>query len=457
MDEVKDKCGVIGIYDGKDNFDIARLLYMGLFSLQHRGQESCGIAVNANNEILSHRDMGLVSKVFDDNILSMLKGRHGIGHVRYSTCGASCKDNAQPIIVNYKDGMMAIAHNGNLVNANELRAKMADNGEVFLADSDTELILKRFVYYIAADHSIEKAVEHTMKEITGSYSIVISMPGKLVGFRDPHGIRPMIIGKYKNTYILASESCALDTIGAEIIRDVVPGEIIIIDDDGLHSYQTKTNGCSALCVFEFVYFARPDSYIDGANVYAARHRAGRQLAIEHPVQADLVTAVPDSALAAALGFSYQSGIPFGHGLMRSRYVGRTFIQPTQEMRDSAVKLKFAAIRHEIEGKRIVLVDDSIVRGTTTRLIVQALKNAGAKEVHMRISSPPVKYPCVYGIDIATSKQLIASKLSVEEIQRMIGADSLGYLSIEGLNQIPENVNLGLCTACFNGKYCTDED
>ena len=453
MEELKEECGVFGIYDNNNNLDVARLVYFSLYALQHRGQESCGIAVSSNKEITGYKNMGLVSEVFNNNILNSLQGRQGIGQVRYSTTGASNINNAQPIIVHYRDGMMAVAHNGNLVNTNELRKQMYDNGDVFISGTDTALIVKLLAQKIVTSASIEEAVEKAMAVMKGSYAMVVLLEGKLLAFRDPWGLRPLCLGKLRDSYVISSESCAFSTIGATFIRDIAPGEIIIVDEQGLHSYQTKTPERSAICVFEYVYFARQDSYIDGVSVHAARLEAGRILAKEHPVEADLVIGAPDSAISGAIGYARESGIPYGPGLIRNRYVGRTFIQPTQELRDAAVRIKFSALQNEIEGKRVVMLDDSIVRGTTTRIIVQMLKNAGAKEVHMRISSPPIKYSCYYGIDTSTSSQLIASKLSVEEIRKMIGADTLGYLSLEGLLKTPVGIKGGLCDACFTGNYC----
>lgn len=454
MEELKEECGVFGVYDNNNNLDVARLIFYSLYALQHRGQESCGIAVSTSNkEISGYKNMGLVSEVFDNDILNSLQGRRGIGQVRYSTTGASNIGNAQPYIVHYRDGMLAAAHNGNLVNTDEIRQKMYNDGEILTSGTDTALIVKLLVRGLVASLSIAEAVEKTMAMIKGSYAMVVLLEGKLLAFRDPWGLRPLCLGKLRDSYVISSESCAFSTIGATFIRDVNPGEIIIIDEQGLHSYQTPTPGRSAVCVFEFVYFARPDSYIDGASVHAARLEAGRMLAREHPVEADLVIGAPDSAISGALGYAQESGIPYGKGLIRNRYVGRTFIQPTQELRDAAVKIKFSALRNEIEGKRVVMLDDSIVRGTTTRIIVQMLKNAGAKEVHMRISSPPIKFSCYYGIDTSISSQLIASKLSIEEIRKMIGADSLGYLSLEGLLKTPVGIKGGLCDACFTGNYC----
>jgi len=453
VEELKEECGVFGIYDNNNNLDVARLVYFSLYALQHRGQESCGIAVSSNKEITGYKNMGLVSEVFNNNILNSLQGRQGIGQVRYSTTGASNINNAQPIIVHYRDGMMAVAHNGNLVNTNELRKQMYDNGDVFISGTDTALIVKLLAQKIVTSASIEEAVEKAMAVMKGSYAMVVLLEGKLLAFRDPWGLRPLCLGKLRDSYVISSESCAFSTIGATFIRDIAPGEIIIVDEQGLHSYQTKTPERSAICVFEYVYFARQDSYIDGVSVHAARLEAGRILAKEHPVEADLVIGAPDSAISGAIGYARESGIPYGPGLIRNRYVGRTFIQPTQELRDAAVRIKFSALQNEIEGKRVVMLDDSIVRGTTTRIIVQMLKNAGAKEVHMRISSPPIKYSCYYGIDTSTSSQLIASKLSVEEIRKMIGADTLGYLSLEGLLKTPVGIKGGLCDACFTGNYC----
>jgi len=451
LDKLREECGVFGIYDN-DNHDVARLTYFGLYALQHRGQESAGIAVNDGGTILYHKDMGLVPEIFNDVVLNHLKGKIAIGHVRYSTTGASLRENAQPMVVKYRGGQIALAHNGNLVNASEIRNKLEEHGAIFQSTNDTEVIVNLISRYCLTSASIEETLANTVKEIKGSYALVILTPDSLVGIRDPFGIRPLCIGKLNNSYILASESCALDAIGADFIRDVNPGEIVIIDKDGLKSVNSGYCRESKLCILEFVYFARPDSVIDGACVHHARVEAGRQLAREHPVDADIVIGAPDGGLNAALGFSRESGIPYGQGLLKNKYIGRTFIQPTQDKREIGVRIKFNAMRSEIEGKRVVMVDDSIVRGTTTRRIVQILKSAGAKEVHMRISSPPYKYPCYFGIDTATRKQLVASNNSIEEIREMIGADSLGYLSLEGLLKTPRGAKCGFCTACFDGGY-----
>ena len=454
LDQLREECGVFGIYDNND-LNVAKLIFFALYSLQHRGQESCGIAVNkkGSNKIDFYKEMGLLSEVFNDGILDGLQGNVGIGHVRYSTAGGSIFSNAQPMVVTYRDGMMAVGHNGNLVNDDEIRREMGEEGSVFTADNDTELIVKLLSKYLVTNDEIEKAIETTMQKIKGAYAVTLMMGSKLIAFRDPLGIRPLCLGKIKDSYVVSSESCAFSVIGAEFIRDINPGEIIIIDEAGLKSFQIKTPEKSALCIFEYVYFARPDSYIDGVSVHQARLEAGKRLAIEHPVDADLVIGVPDSALSAALGYARESGIPYGHGLIRNRYVGRTFIQPSQDIRDASVKIKFSALKNEIEGKRIVMLDDSIVRGTTMRIIVQMLKDAGAKEVHLRISSPPVRFPCYYGIDTPSSSQLIASNFSIEEIREKIDADSLAYLSLESLLKTPLGVKYGLCDACFSGNYC----
>jgi amidophosphoribosyltransferase len=449
--KLHEECGVFGVFDN-DSHDVARMTYHGLYALQHRGQESAGIAVNDAGVILHHKDMGLVPEIFNEVVLNHLKGRIAIGHVRYSTTGASMRENAQPMVVKYRIGQMALAHNGNLVNASELRTSMEERGAIFQTTSDTEVIANLISQNRVGSDTIVETLEKVMGIIKGSYAIVMVTPKRLIGMRDPHGIRPLCLGRLDNSYILASESCALDAVGAELIRDIRPGEIILIGEEGIQSVQTVQKDPSHLCIFEFVYFARPDSIIDGASVLKARIEAGRRLALEHPVDADVVIGAPDGGLNAALGYSRQSGIPYGQGLLKNRYVGRTFIQPEQGQRESGVRIKFNAMKAEIEGKRVVMVDDSIVRGTTTRRIVQMLKDAGAKEVHMRVSSPPYKFPCYFGIDISSSAQLVASKYTVDEICKMIGADSLGYLSLEGLLGIAPEARCSFCTACFNSSY-----
>ncbi|WP_120170718.1 amidophosphoribosyltransferase [Thermohalobacter berrensis] len=438
----------MGVYS-KDEESVSKLVYYGLYSLQHRGQESAGIAVCKNETIDYHKDMGLVPEVFQDEILEKLKGKAGIGHVRYSTTGGSQSYNAQPLVVKYKKGSIAIAHNGNLVNADGLREILEDEGVIFQTSTDTEVIANLLARY--HKRGIRDAVKKCMDIIKGSYAMVITTENKLIGVRDFYGLRPLCIGKLKDGYVLASESCALDTIGAEFVRDVEPGEIVEIDENGLKSYKSNKWCKKNLCVFELIYFARPDSVIDGANVYLSRNKAGRILAKEAPVDADIVIAVPDSGTHAAIGYAEESGIPFEIGLVRNRYIGRTFIKPNQDLREQGVKIKLNVLKENVEGKRVIMVDDSIVRGTTSRRIVDMLKKAGAKEVHVRVSSPPVKYSCHFGIDTPYRKNLIAANYPVEEIKEMINADSLAYLSLEGLIKSTGQKE-GFCTACLNGDY-----
>lgn len=451
-DEIHEACGLFGVYSN-DKLDTARLTYFGLYAVQHRGQEGCGIAVNDNGNIYGHKGMGLVPDVFSEKILDRLSGRIAIGHTRYSTTGGNTQENCQPLIVNYKQGRLALAHNGNLVNASALRRELEDSGGIFQSSTDSEVIANLISRFRIRYDNIEDVLINTMKVIRGAFAIVLITPKRLVGIRDPWGLRPLCIGRLDNSYILASESCALDSVGAKFIRDVEPGEIVLIGEDGIKSIKNIEEQPHRFCIFEHIYFARPDSFIDGASVYNARLRAGMQLAKEHPVEADLVIGVPDSGLTAAIGFSRESGIPYGEGLIKNRYIGRTFIQPQQEQREQSVRIKLNALRHEVKGKRIVMIDDSIVRGTTSRKLVAMLKDAGAKEVHMRISSPPVVYPCYFGIDTPSRSQLIAASHSVEEICGFLGADSLGYLSVAGLMEIPEGAPKGaFCNACFTGNY-----
>jgi amidophosphoribosyltransferase len=453
-DKFKEECGVFGIYSN-DNLDVARLAFYAMYALQHRGEESSGIAVNDSGTILNHKNMGIISEVFNDVILNHLKGESAIGHVRSSSAGSNTIENAQPMVIKYKSGQLALAHNGRLTNASELRESMEEHGTIFQTNSDTEIIANLISRYSIFNNKIEDILKKVVKEIKGSYALTILTSEYLIGLRDPLGLRPLCLGVIDNSYVIASESSAFDAVGATFIRDINPGEIVIIDKNGLRSVQALESKESRLCIFEFVYFARPDSYIDGVSVHNARVEAGRILAREHPADADLVIGAPDGGLNAALGFSRESGIPYGQGLLKNKYVGRTFILSEQEQREIGVRIKFNVLRDEIEGKRIVMVDDSIVRGTTTRRIVQLLKNAGAKEVHMRVSSPPCKFPCYYGIDISSSKQLVASNYSEDEIRKMIGADSIGYLSLEGLLKSPKGSKCGFCTACFNGDYPVD--
>ncbi|MDP4125974.1 MAG: amidophosphoribosyltransferase [Bacillota bacterium] len=445
-DKPKEECGVFGIY--APDQEVARLTYYGLYALQHRGQESAGIAVSNGHSIALHKGMGLVSEVFSNQDVESLKGKMAIGHVRYSTTGSSLLANAQPLVVHYQEGMMALAHNGNLTNALELREELGKNGAVFQTTIDSEVIINLVTRY--RRDSLEDALVKTMMDLRGAYALVILAEDKLFGIRDPHGVRPLCIGKLGNWYCLASESCALDTIGAEFVRDVEPGEIVVIDEEGLHSRPGLAKVDHAFCAFEYIYFARPDSTMDQLNVSESRRRMGVELARECPIEADLVMAVPDSGTASALGYATTLGIPFGEGLIKNRYVGRTFIQPTQAMREVGVRLKLNANASVLKDKRVVMIDDSIVRGTTSSKLVEMVKNAGASEVHFLISSPPVSYPCFYGIDTAEREKLIANQLDVEGIREFVGADSLHYISEEGLLRALGTTTV--CLACFNGRY-----
>ena len=454
-DRMEEACGVFGIYAPQDDVNVAEATYYGLFALQHRGQESAGIAVADGQTISQHRGLGLVPEVFDQETLSGLKGSIAIGHVRYSTFGGKDVINAQPIVARCRMGMLALAHNGNLVNADTLRAQMEEQGAIFQTTVDTEVILNLIAR--ESGDGLMEAIQSMMRVVRGSYALVLLTRDQLIGIRDPYGIRPLCLGRVGDSFVLASESCALDAVGAEFVRDVRPGEIVTIDADGVHSTHVQCPLSSRLCLFEFVYFARPDSVIDGINVYQSRVEAGRRLAIGDDVQADLVVGVPDSALAAAMGYAQQSGIPYGDGLAKNRYVGRTFIQPNQGMREVGVRTKLNAMTRNVRGKRIVLVDDSIVRGTTSRRIVEMLRTAGAREVHVRVSSPMVLNACYFGIDIATSQELIGHGHSAEDICRFIGADSLKYLSLDDLCKTVEGAGCGLCTGCFDGRYPIDPE
>lgn len=452
-DYMEEECGVFGIIN-QDGIDIAELTYYGLYALQHRGQESAGIAVSDGQNIQYHKGMGLVVEIFSsEQIKKFNKSLISIGHVRYSTTGASYLVNAQPLVIKYKKGAIALAHNGNLINAAELRNELEEKGAVFQTSIDSEVIANLIAR--SSNESIEKAIEQTAQIIKGSFALVIMTEDKLIGTRDPLGIRPLVLGKVGKSYCLASETCAFDAIGAEYIRDVKPGEIIVINNNGLVSIQTPVPLHSKLCIFEFVYFARTDSMMDGISIYMSRKDAGKRLAIAHPIEADMVIGVPDSGTTAAIGYAEQSGIPFGEGLIKNRYVGRTFIQPNQSVREQGVRIKLNALRKVVWGKRIVMIDDSIVRGTTSKKIVEMLRLAGAKEVHMRISSPPVKFPCYFGIDTPSQKQLIGATHSVEKIRQIIGADTLGYISTEDLLKTVEGSGCGFCLGCFDGSYPMD--
>jgi amidophosphoribosyltransferase len=443
----KEECGIFGIY--APNQAVARLTYFGLYALQHRGQESAGIAVSDGHNIDVHKGMGLVSEVFSDRIIDGLQGKMAIGHVRYSTTGSSLLANAQPLVVYYQKGMMALAHNGNLTNAVELREELGKDGAVFQTTVDSEVVINLIARYRRGE--LEDALMKTMIDLRGAYCLIIMAEDKIIGVRDPYGIRPLCVGKLEDNYCLASESCALDTIGAEFIRDVEPGEIVTIDNKGLHSRQGLPKAQrTAVCAFEYIYLARPDSTIDGINVLESRRRMGEELADEFPIEADVVIPVPDSGTSAALGYAAKMGIPFEQGFLKNRYVGRTFIQPTQEMRELSVKIKLNANKSVLVGKRVVMIDDSIVRGTTSSRLVEMVRKAGATEVHMLISSPPISCSCYYGIDTAERDKLIANNMDVEGIARFIGADSLHYLSEEGLMRALGQKQS--CLACFNGDY-----
>lgn len=451
-DKLKEECGVIGLYtDDPDR--IAYMACYGLIALQHRGQESAGIAVKNEHGVKYFKDMGLVQEVFDDEKLNQLKGNVAIGHVRYSTTGDSHVTNAQPLVVRHKGGAIALAHNGNLVNANTIREDLEDAGAIFQTSIDSEAIAA----LIAKNYKegLELSLIRSLKQLKGSFALVILADDKLIGVRDSFGLRPLCLGKLEGGYVLASETCALDVLGATFVRDIEPGEIVIIDESGVNSFKFAESTRKAVCSFEYVYFARPDSDIDGVNVYMTRRNAGRILAQEHPVEADMVMAVPDSGTAGAIGFAEESGIPMGIGLIKNKYMGRTFIQPDQKIRELSVGLKLNVLKENVKGKRIVLVDDSIVRGTTSKKIVEMLKKAGAKEVHMRITSPPVCHSCYFGIDTPSPAQLIGATMTVDEINNIIGSDSLGYLSNKGLVESIGCAKNQLCTACFDGDYPMD--
>lgn len=451
-----EECGVFGMYDFDGN-DVASSIYYGLFALQHRGQESCGIAVSETSgpkgKVTSYKGMGLVNEVFDGEGLGNMKGDIGVGHVRYSTAGESTRENAQPLVLNYVKGTLALAHNGNLINAKELKKDLEYTGAIFQTTIDSEVI----AYHIARERlqskTAEEAVRRACMKLKGAYALVVASPRKLIGARDPFGFKPLCIGKRDNAYILASETCALDTIGATFVRDVLPGEVVTITPEkGIESdiEMALPKEKEARCIFEYIYFARPDSHIDGVSVYASRVRAGQFLAMDSPVEADLVTGVPESGNAAALGYSLQSGIPYGTAFVKNGYVGRTFIKPKQSSRESSVQIKLNVLKEAVAGKRVVMIDDSIVRGTTSDRIVRMLREAGATEVHVRISSPPFLWPCYFGTDIPEREQLIAYNRSIEDIRKIIGADSLGYLGMERLDEMVDG--LPICRGCFNGIY-----
>lgn len=450
--KIKEECGIFGIYNKSKIENIANLVYFGLFALQHRGQEAAGIAVNHNKEITLKKNTGLVSDVFKDVDFSKMDGEISVGHVRYSTTGVNIVENAQPISVKYAKGNLTIAHNGNIVNAAQLRHELELNGAIFHTSSDSEVIC----YLIARERLKCKSIEEAVKNITpllvGSYSLLVMSPTKLIAMRDPHGIRPLCMGRIGDSPVFASESCALETVGAEYERDIKPGEMYIVTPEKELSDLSLAAKNSALCIFEHIYFARPDSIIDGQSVNEARVNTGKMLAKQSPVEADLVIGVPDSGLSSAIGYSIESGIPYGVGLVKNRYIGRTFIQPSQAMRERSVALKLNTLKHNIEGKRIIMIDDSIVRGTTLANIIKLVKKSGAKEVHVRIASPEFLYPCYFGTDIPDRDQLACNKYTHEELRQKIGADSLEFLDLSTIDEIAPNSSVGFCKGCFSGKY-----
>jgi amidophosphoribosyltransferase len=455
-DHPEEACAIFGIYAPDE--DVSRMTYFGLHALQHRGQESAGIAVADGAEVLATKDMGLVTQVFDENALSTLTGQLAIGHTRYSTGGSSASwEAAQPHLSTIGEEIIALAHNGTLINTAALRAFLIDNGIDFRSTADSEVAAKLIGYFTEETHHIREGIRKAMELIEGAYAMVLITPDALYTFRDPHGVRPLSIGRLPNNrgWVVASETCGLDIVGAEFVRDVEPGEIIRLSgvgDDGFSCEQAIATHKRSLCIFEFVYFARPDSIIDGQGVYESRVAMGRNLAAEASVEADIVIGVPDSGVPSAVGYAQGSGIPFAEGIIKNRYVGRTFIQPTQTLRQRGIRLKLNPLSATIKGKRLIVVDDSIVRGNTSRQLVQMLRDAGASEVHLRIVSPPVVWPCFYGIDTDTQDQLIASKMTIDEINDYVGSDTLAYISYDGLLNSVKGDNPGYCTACFSGSY-----
>lgn len=456
MAEIKEECGVVGIYDLAGE-DVVPSLYYGLSALQHRGQESCGIAASwtdrERGNVCFHKDLGLVSEALTEEVLGRMEGNIGLGHVRYSTTGASVAENAQPLVLSYIKGTLALAHNGNLINTPDLKWELVQSGAIFHTTTDSEVI----AFHIARERvhtgSVEEAVYRTALKLRGGYALVVMSPRKLIGVRDPYGLKPLCLGRRAGAYVLASESCALAAMGAEFVRDILPGEVLTVSEKGMKSELLSQAARCAHCVFEYIYFARLDSVIDGVRVYDARLRAGRMLARSYPVEADLVTGVPESGLSAAQGYACESGVPFALAFYKNSYIGRTFIKPTQRERESAVRMKLSVLESVVRGRRIVLVDDSIVRGTTIARLICMLKEAGAKAVHVRISSPPFLHPCYFGTDVPSNAQLIAARHSEAAICEMIGADSLGYLRREDLEEMAGG--LPLCKACFDGAYPMD--
>jgi len=452
MPKLKEECGVFGIYG---QAEASNLTYLGLHALQHRGQESAGIVTSDGVNLNKHRDMGLVSDIFSEDVLASLTGVNAIGHVRYSTTGSSQAKNMQPIVINYFRGALAIAHNGNLTNAKTLHDELEGDGAIFQSTTDTEVIV-----HLIAKSKEEKLIQRVIEALSrckGAYSLMFLTPEMMIAARDPYGFRPLVMGKLGDSPVFASETCAFDLIEADFVREIEPGEIVVVDENGVESFKPFGEQKHAYCVFEYIYFARPDSFLTGRNVYQVRKSLGKQLALEHPAEADIVVAVPDSGVPSAMGFAEEAGLPLELGLLRSHYMGRTFIEPQQSIRNFGVKLKLNAIREVLKGKRVVIVDDSIVRGTTSRKIVKMIRAAGAKEIHMRISSPPTKFSCYYGIDTPVREELIANSLDLDEIRKYITSDSLGYLSLEGVMKAVNgskaaNGKEHFCNACFTGKY-----
>ncbi len=452
-DNLHEEFGLFGIRS-ISGADVVNNVYNGLFVLQHRGQESCGIAINDDGIITGHKGLGLISEVFTRDVVEKLPlGNMAIGHCNYNSAENNSVINAQPLVIRHIKGTMAIAHNGSLTNATALKEELELTGAIFHTTSDAEVISYIIIRERLTSSSIEEAISRAMEKIQGAYSLVIMSPKKLIAVRDPLGFRPLCIGKAGEDYIIASESCALDSVGAEFIRDVKPGEIVVIDTEGMRSVEDHCKpGKKSSCVFEFIYFARPDSVIDGSCVHTARQRAGAFLSLEHPVQADVVIGVPDSGIDAALGYSKQSGIPYDVGFIKNKYIGRTFIQPFQPQRENTLRIKLNPISSTVRGKRVILIDDSIVRGTTSKRIVRLLREAGAKEIHMRISSPPFLHPCYFGTDIKSRENLIAANHSIKEIAEIIGVDSLGFLGVDNVTKLADNPSLEFCTSCFTGRY-----
>lgn len=447
-DKQEEACGVFGIYSPQQEMNVSEIIYLGLYALQHRGQESAGMVLSDGHRMMAHKDMGLVSRVFSPESIRYLKGRIGIGHVRYSTTGSSYLANAQPLMGRCSKGILAVAHNGNLINSKELQTQLEEAGSVFQTSTDTEVIMNLIARY--SKETLEDAVVQAAKRLKGSYSLLIMSRDTLIGIRDPHGIRPLCLGQLGDSYIISSESCTFSTLGAKFIRDLAPGEMVIIDKEGYRIRRIADPLQKALCVFEYIYFARPDSNIDGLNVHLTRKKMGYELAKEFKHSADVVIPVPNTGVSTALGFSEASGIPYDNGLIKNTYIGRTFIQPRQEMRDLGVRIKLNPVESVIKDRRVVIIDDTIVRGTTSGKIISLLREAGAKEVHMCVSAPPITHSCFYGIDTSVRKELIASNHTVEEIREYLGADSLTYLSLDGLLRAVGGA--GHCLACFTGEY-----